>query len=78
MARITIEDCLDNIPNPFELVLLAAKRARQLSNSGEEPKVSWDNDKCTVVALREIAKGHVTYESMLHSEREEELPPILG
>lgn len=57
MARITVEDCLDNVENRFELVMLAGKRARQLATGGREPLVSWDNDKPTVVALREIADG---------------------
>lgn len=57
MARITVEDCLDNVKNRFELVLVASKRARQLDN-GAEPLVAWENDKTTVVALREIALGH--------------------
>ena len=59
MARITVEDCLQNEPNLFNLVLLAAKRARRLAN-GAEATVEWENDKPTVVALREIAAGHVT------------------
>ena len=59
MARVTVEDCLDNVENRFELVLVAAKRARQLAN-GKQPMVDWENDKPTVVALREIADGHVT------------------
>ncbi|HEY4731997.1 MAG TPA: DNA-directed RNA polymerase subunit omega [Gammaproteobacteria bacterium] len=59
MARITVEDCLDNVDNRFELVLLASKRARQLAN-GREPTVPWENDKPTVVALREIAAGNIT------------------
>jgi len=54
MARITVEDCLQNEPNLFNLVLLAAKRARRLAN-GAEATVDWENDKPTVVALREIA-----------------------
>lgn len=78
MARITVEDCLDNVNNPFELVLIASRRARQLSNSGEEPKVPRDNDKCTVIALREIAEGLITPETLAKSEPEEELPPTLG
>ena len=57
MARITIEDCLDKVSNRFELVLLATKRARDLLTGKSEPKVAWENDKCTVVALREIAEG---------------------
>lgn len=56
MARITVEDCLKNVDNLFELVTVAAKRARRLAN-GAEPMVEWENDKPTVVALREIAEG---------------------
>jgi DNA-directed RNA polymerase subunit omega len=58
MARVTVEDCLDNVDNRFQLVLVATKRARQLSR-GAAPFVEWENDKPTVVALREIADGHV-------------------
>ena len=60
MARVTVEDCLDHVDNRFELVLVASKRARQLARQGIEPTVEWDNDKPTVVALREIAIGHVS------------------
>jgi DNA-directed RNA polymerase subunit omega len=59
MARITVEDCLQNIPNLFELVMVAAKRSRRVAN-GAEPLVDRENDKPTVVALREIAAGLVT------------------
>ncbi len=59
MARVTVEDCLDNVDNRFQLVLVSAKRARQLAG-GREAMVDWENDKPTVVALREIADGHVT------------------
>ena len=59
MARITVEDCLENIDNIFEMVLVAAKRARRVAH-GAEPMVAFENDKPTVVALREIAAGHVT------------------
>ena len=59
MARITVEDCLDNIDNIFEMVLVAAKRARRIAH-GAEPMVELENDKPTVIALREIADGHVT------------------
>lgn len=59
MARITVEDCLDNIGNIFEMVLVASKRARRLAH-GAEPMVELENDKPTVIALREIAEGHVT------------------
>jgi DNA-directed RNA polymerase subunit omega len=55
MARVTVEDCLENVSNRFELVMIASKRARQLSK-GVEPKLAWENDKPTVVALREIAE----------------------
>ena len=84
MARITVEDCLDHVNNRFELVLLSSKRARQLAN-GKEPTVPWENDKPTVVALREIAAGNIS-EAVLsdvtaqeHAEEslvnETELPP---
>ena len=59
MARVTVEDCLENVESRFELVLLASKRARQLVN-GKEALVEWENDKATVVALREIGEGKVT------------------
>jgi len=59
MARITVEDCLEHVDNRFELVLISSKRARQLAN-GREPTVPWENDKPTVVALREIAAGNIT------------------
>lgn len=62
MARVTVEDCLENVDNRFELVLVASKRARQLARQGIDPTVDWDNDKPSVVALREIAAGHVTKE----------------
>lgn len=58
MARITVEDCLQNVDNRFQLVLVATKRARQLSR-GAEAKLAWENDKPTVLALREIADGLV-------------------
>ncbi|QEW05150.1 DNA-directed RNA polymerase subunit omega [Nitrincola iocasae] len=57
MARVTVEDCLDNLENRFELVMVASKRARQLAIGGKDPKVEWENDKPTVVALREISAG---------------------
>lgn len=59
MARITIQDCLDKLDNRFKLVLLAAKRARQLALGGAESTLPWENDKSTVVALREIAAGNL-------------------
>jgi DNA-directed RNA polymerase subunit omega len=68
MARITVEDSLNNIPNLFQLVLVAAKRARRLAN-GAEATVEWENDKPTVVALREIAAGHIGPEILEEVER---------
>ncbi len=59
LARITVEDCLDNIDNIFEMVLVAAKRARRIAH-GADPMVELENDKPTVIALREIADGHIT------------------
>ena len=59
MARITVEDCLDKVENRFELVMVASKRARQLQTEGKDPLVAEDNDKPTVLALREIAQGLV-------------------
>ncbi len=61
MARITVEDCLENVDNRFELVMLASKRARQLMRGTADPTVPWENDKATVVALREIAAGHTNF-----------------
>jgi DNA-directed RNA polymerase subunit omega len=58
MARITVEDCLQNVDNRFQLVMVSTKRARQLAN-GAEPFVPWENDKPTVAALREIAEGFI-------------------
>jgi DNA-directed RNA polymerase subunit omega len=58
MARVTVEDCLKNVENRFQLVLVATKRARQLAK-GVTPFVEWENDKPTIVALREIASGKI-------------------
>ena len=57
MARITVEECLDKVENCFELVIVAAKRARQLATGGREPLVQEASDKPTVIALREIEEG---------------------
>ena len=70
MARITVEDCLQNVDNIFQLVILASQRARRLAN-GAEATVPWENDKPTVVALREIAEGNITPEML----NEPEPPP---
>ncbi|MGD9387946.1 MAG: DNA-directed RNA polymerase subunit omega [Gammaproteobacteria bacterium] len=58
MARITVEDCMQNVDNLFDLVLIASKRARQLAN-GAPSSLEWENDKPTVLALREIAEGTI-------------------
>lgn len=62
MARLTVEDCLKHVDNRFNLVLLASKRARQLA-MGATPLVVVENDKPTVLALREIAEGKITQDS---------------
>ena len=62
MARITVEDCLENVENRFELVMLASRRARSLRRFGNDPLVPEENDKPTVIALREIAKGLISHE----------------
>ena len=59
MARITVEDCLDNVDNRFELVMVGSKRARQIAVEGRPALVDEENDKPTVIALREIAQGLV-------------------
>ena len=66
MARLSVEDCLDNVDNRFELVLVAAQRARQLS-MGAEPLVELENDKPTELALREIAENKIN-KSVLNEE----------
>ena len=70
MARLTVEDCLTHIHNRFDLVLTAARRARQLS-MGAQPMVDEDNDKPTVIALREIAAGLITPELLDEMEQRE-------
>ena len=79
MARITVEDCLDNVENRFELVLVAARRARQL-HLGHDPQVPEDRDKHTVIALREIAEGFVTRDILKEAEVDprEELEEVFG
>jgi DNA-directed RNA polymerase subunit omega len=66
MARITVEDCLDKVDNRFQLVMISSKRARQLQTGGKDALVPEDNDKPTVIALREIAEGLVDA-SILHT-----------
>ena len=70
MARITVEDCIDKFPSRFELVLVASNRARKL-HSGEDPTVEIDNDKNTVIALREIAEETINAEQLKNDLIEE-------
>lgn len=78
MARVTVEDCLNNVDNRFQLVLVATRRARQLAN-GKEAMLPWENDKPTVLALREIAEGLVSRDILnapIEEEVEEEEMPV--
>lgn len=75
MARVTVDDCLGAVENRFELVLVAARRARQLSTGNKEALLPWDNDKPTVMALREIAAGLVD-RSILHVKEEEPVDDV--
>lgn len=72
MARVTVEDCLDHVENRFELVMVASKRARQLTIGGKDPKLAWENDKPTVMALREIADGLVTARTIEESNLDDD------
>ena len=76
MARITVEDCLDNVENRFDLVMLATKRARQLATGGKEPLVKEESDKATVISLREIAEGLVTEETLAARNMEEDIAEV--
>lgn len=71
MARITVEDCLNHVDNRFELVIVGSKRARQLATGGKDPLVPAENDKPTVIALREIEAGLID-RHMFDVEEEEE------
>jgi len=64
MARITVEDCLTKVTSRYDLIVLAAKRARQLATGGRRPSLDWEDDKPTVMALREIEAGTVTSENI--------------
>ncbi len=88
MARITVEDCVENIENIFEMVLVAAKRARRVAH-GADPMVELENDKPTVIALREIAAGLVgpaildeidqpIIEDLMQAESIEDILPVRG
>ena len=80
MARVTVEDCLDNVENRFELVMVASKRARQLATGGKDPMVQEESDKPTVIALREIAEGLISQDILSREEEleaEEELAEVM-
>ncbi|MFS1701218.1 DNA-directed RNA polymerase subunit omega [Aestuariibacter sp. GS-14] len=68
MARVTVEDAVDKVGNRFDLVLVAARRARQIATEGKEPMVDASNDKPTVIALREIEEGLVNAETIEQDE----------
>jgi DNA-directed RNA polymerase subunit omega len=70
MARVTVEDCLEHVENRFELVMVSSKRARQIATEGKTPLVPIENDKPTVLALREIAEGLVTASILSEPERQ--------
>ena len=67
MARVTVEDCIDKVDSPYELVLVAKERATQL-NSGIEPTLEKDNDKNTVISLREIAEENIKVQDLIEDE----------
>ena len=71
MARVTVEDCLENVENRFELVMVSSKRARQIATGGKDPLVPIENDKPTVLALREIAEGHINASILAEPTQEE-------
>ena len=73
MARVTVQDAVDKIGNRFDLILVAARRARQLAVEGKEPMVDVENDKPTVVALREIEKGFITNSVQDAQERRDQI-----
>ncbi|MFB1035748.1 MAG: DNA-directed RNA polymerase subunit omega [Sinobacterium sp.] len=74
MARITVEDCLENVDNRFSLVMVASKRARQIAVDGKTPMVELESDKPTVLALREIAEGHINQDILTEVEVDADFP----
>ena len=72
MARVTVEDAVEQVGNRFDLVLVASRRARQLATEGKDPKVEFDNDKPTVLALREIEEGLVNHQVMDEEDRRDQ------
>ena len=77
MARITVEDCLDHVDNRFELVLVGTKRARQIAVGGKDPMVPEENDKPTVIALREIEEGFIKPTILQEKEEPEYVEPFV-
>ena len=73
MARVTVEDAVEKIGNRFDLVLVASRRARQIATGGKEPLVDVENDKPTVLALREIEAGLITNDVMDTSDKQEQI-----
>ena len=73
MARVTVEDAVEKVGNRFDLVLVASRRARQIATGGKDPLVDPENDKPTVIALREIEAGLITTEVMNISDRHEQI-----
>ena len=73
MARVTVEDAVEKVGNRFDLVLIASRRARQIATGGKKPLVDVENDKPTVIALREIEAGLITTEVMNVSDRHEQV-----
>lgn len=70
MARVTVEDAVEQVGNRFDLVLIASRRARQIATGGKEPLVDIENDKPTVIALREIEKGLIDTNAMDEADRQ--------
>ena len=73
MARVTVEDAVNKVGNRFDLVLIASRRARQIATGGKEPLVDLENDKPTVLALREIEAGLITTSVMDQSDKREQV-----
>ncbi|MCU4675114.1 DNA-directed RNA polymerase subunit omega [Catenovulum sp. 2E275] len=71
MARVTVEDAVEKVGNRFDLILVASRRARQIASEGKDPLVDIDNDKPTVIALREIEAGLMSADIMDEQERRE-------
>ncbi|ALZ98494.1 MULTISPECIES: DNA-directed RNA polymerase subunit omega [Enterobacteriaceae] len=72
MARVTVQDAVEKIGNRFDLVLVAARRARQMQSGGKDPLVPEENDKTTVIALREIEEGLINNQILDVRERQEQ------